>query len=455
MATVLVVAGCGGGTTVRTTPPVGAPPERNGNWLINTSEPPRARSLATPHLALRGDGAGLVGVQGEGEGGASCDSASPGRGFVAHVAPDGIPGAMRPLHANLVAGPVALSSGRFAALLAEPQPDSTDCSLAGRMELAGLDGQARVRDRRELVPRAGAIDDAELAAIPGGGVAVAWLESTDDRNSTLLAAVRSPDGAVTRPVKLERREGADPEGPWISDMAIAVTPEGYVLVVYASAGAARAVTLDGAGREVRRARLGHAEAMTDVAVAAGAEGRAVAVWGGQDGGEERERPYEVRAATRRRGALRFGRAQLVDPGAAIESADNGPVAQLDDRGRAFLAWENIRGDGPDQSWDVYATRGTLGARFPPPVRVAHGYLVDALATPGDRPLVVSTSDDGPLDAHRGSVADPLRFERRERITRDLAYRASIAQVPGRPPLVAWGAGPEKRPFVRIARRRGA
>ena len=401
----------------------------------------------------------LVAVQGEGVGPSSCESADPNRAFVGRVTPEGRVGRLRTLRASLSAGPVALPGGRATAVLSEPRPGATDCAPSERVVLADLDAAGSVVGRQPLGSGDAVLEDVDIAAGPRGAVSVVWLETVDDTTTTLTREpCRVLAGGSSAPVRLDDGDGSGlPQNPTISDAAISMTPEGFALVAYASLDGVFAVTLDDGGREVRRVRLGPAEAVTDVALAVGAEGEAVVVWGGQDGGEEREQP--VRGPRRDPAAvgcctLGQGRSTWM-PGGAIDSVPEPTVAHLDGaRARVpGLGGRSRRTDG-DARWGVYANRGRLGARFPRPVRVADGFFcVDAAAPASRRPLVLSTDDNGPLDAHRGSIAGPLQFDRSGRITEDQAYHTSMR--PGARAPAARGVGRRAREASVRARREAA
>src|SRR5204863_187400 len=66
-------------------------------------------------------------------------------------------------------------------------------------------------------------------------------------------------------------------------------------------------------------------------------GRVVVAWGTQDGGEQADRPWIVRAATLAPGARRFSKAQTLDPGQGIGEAVGAVVLAVAADGRATAA----------------------------------------------------------------------------------------------------------------------
>jgi hypothetical protein len=106
-------------------------------------------------------------------------------------------------------------------------------------------------------------------------------------------------------------------------------------------------------------------------------GDAVLAWGAQDGGEQADRPFVVRAAVRRRGSTRFGRGQTLDAGGAAERPGPGPVAAVDDAGNALVGWTQALGG--ERSVPRAAT-ATAGRRFGRRRNLlATGYVGDAVS----------------------------------------------------------------------------
>jgi hypothetical protein len=144
----------------------------------------------------------------------------------------------------------------------------------------------------------------------------------------------------------------------------------------------------------------------DGSVAVDDDGGAVLAWGMQDGGEEADRRYVVRAAFRRRSTTAFTPAVTLDPGGEVERPGFGPRAAMDQGGRSTVAWTQAAGElgGPTLPRAAVATRT---ARFGPVAQLLpEGYVSD-VATAGDTTLVAVTGSAGaPADPSTGLAAAP-------------------------------------------------
>lgn len=134
-------------------------------------------------------------------------------------------------------------------------------------------------------------------------------------------------------------------------------------------------------------------------------GRAVLAWGMQDGGEEADHPYVVRAAFRRRGTTAFTRTVTLDPGGTRERPGGVPQTAMDDRGRATVAWTQAIGDldGPTSPRVAVATRTD---RFAPTTELLpEGYVSDVVVHGGTTAVAVTGSAEA-FDPKTNSLDAP-------------------------------------------------
>ena len=125
--------------------------------------------------------------------------------------------------------------------------------------------------------------------------------------------------------------------------------------------------------------LGRRQPLTELTVAPARNGRTLVAWGSQDSGEEAGRPWVVRAAVRPPRRVRFGRAQLLDPGETAERIPGRVALAVAANGRAVLAWSNARGGGRSFTYPVSAaTTGTTGG-FGPVIQLAENGAAGAAA----------------------------------------------------------------------------
>jgi len=171
-------------------------------------------------------------------------------------------------------------------------------------------------------------------------------------------------------------------------------------------------------------------------------GGAVLAWGMQDGGEEADRAYIVRAAFRRRTTTSFTPTVTLDGGGTAERPGGGPQAVMDGDGRATVAWTQAVGDlgGPTVPRAAVATRTTrFGAVAD---LLPQGYVSDA-ASVGDTTLVGVTGTTAPIDP---SVAEaPPATVAGVVVRRGAAALSPVEPVasttPGDPGGLSLGGGP--------------
>lgn len=421
--------------------------EVRAGWTIRTSPPIHARELGTPRLALRPGGGGLVAVQGQAWGYGDCTRRDTTGAFVARFPGAGEIGAPVALHADLQAGPI-VAGRRFAALLAEPLAHTSDCAPGARLVLADLTGRGHVSARRTLVARTDQVWQAAMAASPDGDLAVAWIEVADETTFRLRAVLRSRTGRLTRPVVLAQGDGVAPQVPAVDGVDVALSPEGAALVAYAEPGAVRLVTLRPDGTVARRRMLGKAYDSTSVAVAAGPGGRAAVAWGTQDGGEERNVPYVVRATAKARGARDFAPARAVDPGGAIADPPGGLGLALSAGGRALLVWDQVTSE--DHTAVRYAQAPADGS-FGRGVALRDGAQLAGFAVKPDGTAIVAMTEGDSLELRRRS-ATGTSFTPIAPPTLDRVGYSDVVYDAGGKLLVAWSRGSGRgTPVMRVAR----
>ncbi len=242
-----------------------------------------------------------------------------------------------------------------------------------------------------------------LATSDAGEVAVAWID-LDRRLARdpflqiyrLRHTVSRAGRRFGRPRTLARF--SLPTGD-LGTVAAAYGRRGELLVAY---GAGRRVGDDvrsyvaarvrpGPGRRFGRPqRVGPRLEQFGLAAAAAPNGRMALVWGTQDGGEEAERPWVVRAALRSPGR-RFGAPTVLDPGETDERVPGGIRLAMARDGAATAAWGNVRGLGRDVVYPVRTATALPGAGFGPVSTLAATGVVGSVSAAPDGRMLVSWS----------------------------------------------------------------
>jgi hypothetical protein len=224
---------------------------------------------------------------------------------------------------------------------------------------------------------------ASFAAEHGGSLAVAWVD--------LRYRLHLVTGDVRRGFGRPRVIGAlgGPGHPDYVDIDIGFSD--IELVIASVRRGRRAEVRTGRPGALRRQTLGPAGGVTDVRVGAAFDGRAVVLWGAQDGGEEANKPYVVRAAIRAARNRRFGRPQVL----ADRGAPNRPAGELSLEvgldGTAVAAWSSAAGPRYPYAFPVMAATAPPGGRFGAAAQLdASGAVGDiALSLDGDALVVWS------------------------------------------------------------------
>ena len=324
---------------------------------------------------------------------------------------------------------------------------------------------------------------AALWSVPGGGhwpalavsrsgeVAVAWVDLDPRVARDAFFQRHRVRVAISRGGRRFRRPRTLASFPLPTpphqSVAAAYGRRGELLVAY---GAGRRVGNDvlpyvaarlrpRAGRRFgREERVGPRREQSDLAAAAAPNGRMAMVWGSQDGGEEAERPWVVRAAIRAPGRS-FGAPAVLDPGETGERVPGRLALAMARDGSATAVWTNVRGGVGDLEYPVRAATALPGAGFGPVTTLAAtGRAGSVSAAPDSRMLV--TWSNGAFDFVAPSDASPDAFaalrpagapapgapetiSSPERV--DLAPVAAFDPVSGRP-TAAWPAG-VRTPFL--------
>lgn len=311
-------------------------------------------SLDPRGLALGPDGAGLLGVQADTtdySDGVSCRKLPTTTGFAGIRRADGSLAPLKPLGSDLLAGPIRLADGTFAAVLGAKTALSGECAPVRTIELATLDAAGAITARS---PLAAGVTLNALSLRPGatGGAAVAWLEEGDGEDGDAYALRLAADGAP--PVTVAQGTGLEPQNPGITDAALAAAPDGGYLLAWAVPKRVLAAEIAPGGALGPATGIGPADSVTSVLAGVARNGRAVIAWATQDGGEERNRPLNVRAAIRPRAGAAFGHPRLLDRGHSIESPEGGISLAVAPDGRALLAWADVLGH-VERRFPLYTT----------------------------------------------------------------------------------------------------
>lgn len=255
-----------------------------------------------------------------------------------------------------------------------------------RPRLATVDARGHLLGQRELGAQAPA-EQRALACGRGGQTAAAWTQYRGETNGGITAPYEIwVDGQVVDTVESE----------YAPPLAVAIAPDGAVLVAYPVRTAVRAVLVPRGGRPGAPLRLGPASDISSVAAEIGSGGRAVVAWSTIDGGEERNEHRRVYAVFGRGG--RFGRAQRVDRAAHRNALElTGPRVRLAvaPNGRALLMWATIASEDDQDQHAVRLAEASPTGRFGTPRQLsADGTPGDVAIRANGDTLAVWTSRDG-------------------------------------------------------------
>jgi hypothetical protein len=303
-----------------------------------------------PHaLALGPEGAGLLGVESDTtdySDGVSCQKLPTTAGWVSVRGADGSLALLKPLGADLLAGPIRLADGTFSALVSTSTALSGNCAPLRRLERVTLTATGDITARAPLTEGV-TINSIQLVA-----GAVAWLEIGEPSDTYTLRF--AADGAA--PLTIATGQGVEPQLPAISDAVLLAEPGGGYLLTWAEPKRVRAVSIPATGTPAAPVTVGPSDSVSVLSAGVAATGRAVIAWGTQDGGEEREKPFVARAAIRPRAGAAFARARTLRRGTTIDTPFGGFSLAVASDGRALLAWADvIPGADDDVRYPLYTT----------------------------------------------------------------------------------------------------
>lgn len=262
-------------------------------------------------------------------------------------------GALRTLPDTLVAGPALGADGR-GLILRSATPAGARKS---KIMWSNVDAAGAVGAPRPLVTAT--LAQSPTLAIDGRGDAlVGWAEVTPPRSRRQLWATltikvawkRAGARAFSKPQTLFDTQALSYDDP--GHVVVAVNNAGRALVALADAHETRHGTKTNmyawiapraGARFGTRLPAGPHDGYAQTGALVDARGRATLVWGSQDGGEEANRPWVVRAASLAAGAQRFSAVQTLDTGAVNRPMGTVSLA-ADTAGHVLAAWSGVRRD---------------------------------------------------------------------------------------------------------------
>ena len=329
------------------------------------------------------------------------------------------------LAGSLLAPPLVYGRNRTVVLRAQPRTTPTGRTRT-RLDVAFGTTARPLGSRFRRVADFQTIGDWEapaLAVAENGEVAVAWTEFRQGPQQNEFDGrhgVRVVFGRAGRGFGRSRTVAAFPYLNRDSQtVAVAYGGRGELVMAYsigrrtARSPLAVAARVRRAGRAFGRAQvLGTRRENGSLAAAIAPSGRAVVVWGSQDGGEEVHSPWIVRAAIRPP-KRRFDRAATIDPGDAPSRADKRLAVTVAADGSATAAWGNVRGSEPSAQFPVRTATAPAAGGFGPITQLAEtGIVGSAVAATDGTTLVTWTNATpryGPPGPVPGDVLAALRF----------------------------------------------
>jgi hypothetical protein len=444
-----------------------APAQAAGPWSAPVDIGPPSDYVEAPRLAFSAAGTGMMGWQVR-MGGAPGAVGGPlvghndeYSGRIARLGARGALGAVRALPDSVAAGPALDATGR--GLVLRTLAVSTDANgrRRYRMTWSNVSRNGTVGRARALAT-ATMTDPPALAVGARGDAVAAWSEYRPPAGRRELwgrfrirAAWRPRGGSFGRPVTLLETQALDYEHN--GAVAAAIGRGGRAVVVFADARerpgrdrrAVLAWTRDVRRGFGRRLVVGRHAGFARMAAVVTDRGRVIVAWGTQDGGEEADRPWVVRAATLAAGAGSFSRAQTLDPGHGVGYAVGRVVLAAAADGHATVAWSGVRRLAPtDVSFPVMSATSDAAGRFAPATEIASTGIVGGLAVRADGAAIVTWArPESPVPTGQASAAVRLAgattFGAAEAIADpDVAGPPAAAFDPvSGSPVVAWAARP--------------
>lgn len=351
-------------------------------------------------LTFTGDGHAVASLDGTGDGELTrIVVAGPGASTFAEIG-----------RGVLLAEPAAFGRAGVAYLRARPLPrgQSFDELAPTRLGVSLGTVPGSLGRWQPLARIASADVTAAIAADPRGDIAAAWFESRGG-HTLLRVALRSAGHAFSRPMTLAEAWASEGDS-----LALAYGANGDLVVVFQRSRvrdgdnttieiAARVKRADGRFGAIQS--LGPSRGFSSIASAVGSSGAAVVAWGTHDGGEGRNEPWTVRAATLRPGAHRFARTELLDSkGVAYYPVADVNAAVGSDT-TATVLWSGIE-HAKDASlqYPVRVATARAGRRFGRPIQIArNGAALGVVAAPDATTTVLWGSRYGD---RQGGEPDP-------------------------------------------------
>jgi hypothetical protein len=330
------------------------------------------------------------------------------QGVIGAVGPDGAGRVVGRHGWSLLAGPVAGGGGRVLALVSRVVAGDDDGNRYLQVSLVRLDASGRVLSTRRLVQRA-IIRSADLASNARGDAVATWVQAKPfvlrphqrhlpehafQELQSLRAASIGPSGRPGAITDLERTwaTGTDYGG----QVAAAVGADGRALIgLVAGHGGRRGSRAVDAfvrrprGRFGAPRRVGPQSGNGAIAAAFAPTGSAVLAWGTQDGGEEANQPWVVRAATISTALARWNAPQVLDPGGLAERPGGGVAAAGLADGTLAVAWSGVAGSALKTTFPLHVATASAGGRFAGSSTLAPDASVGSLAAAPDGRLLVT------------------------------------------------------------------
>lgn len=381
---------------VAAAPAAAAPP-----WSAPADVGPPADYVLAPSVRFAHTGVGLatwqVRTQPAGAGGlpgaVTVTQNQPNDGITSRALALGMPGAIvRELPDSIVAGPVFQDSGRGLVLRTLSLSSDGDGNRRKRLSWSQV-------SRSGNIGRARTITTATLGGVPtlaedhSGNAVAGWSELVRGRYR-IRAAWRPAGRGFGSPVTLSTTDA--PGYARNGAVAVAIGREGRAFVAFADLRPNRGQDRKRLLVWTRTPRRGFGTPMVagphsdaaDIALAVTDRGRLFVAWGTQDGGEEANTPWILRAASLAPRARRFSTARIVDRGTNDNRPAGGVRLAVQPRGQATLAWSSVRANG---GFPVFAatTPAGGGARFGAPQQIAPMGALGGLAEREDGTALVT------------------------------------------------------------------
>jgi hypothetical protein len=324
---------------------------------------------------------------------------TPNDGVASRALALGVPGAsVQQLPDSIVGGPVFQDSGRGLVLRTLTLSADADGNRRTRIAWSAIGRNGRIG-------RARTITTAKLGGTPAlaedhsGNAIAAWTEivagggTGGEAGYRIRAAWRPVGRSFGRPVTLYSTDAAFYARN--GTVSVAIGRQGRAFVAFAD------LHIRG-GKDRKRLlvwtrtpRRGFGAAMVagphsdaaDIALAVTDHGGLFVAWGTQDGGEEADTQWILRAASLAPRATRFSKWQVVDRGTNDNRPPGSVRLAVDPRGQATLAWSSVRDGG---GFPVFvAMTGSSGARFGAARQIAPMGAVGGLAQREDGTAIVT------------------------------------------------------------------